>query len=234
MFESYEKKNNSNEEILFCNLLKISHDNGSLTHSVVQNKTLLDEFKQSIYKQFIYTHECYDIKSDDVFNDVSHPYQPEIYDYGTCLCSKQCIRFHFIIKNRITDKDCWVGSSCVDKFFEHLIEDISIDNRYMRALASGIPHSELVCKNCNEKLIDRRISPCNKGFCSNDCMNSIQYYIINFGKYKGLTIKDMLKKNEGYPIWYNNKLKTDSTFCRQQTQKHPDFVKIIRSIDSFN
>lgn len=230
MFDLYKPKNKSNEEILFCNLLTISQDDGTLTSSVIEDEKLLDEFKQSIYNQFIYTHECYDIKTDDVFDDVSHPHQPKIFDYGTCLCSKQCIRFHFIIKNRLTYETCWVGSSCIDKFFIHLIEDISIDNRYMRAIASGIPHDELVCKNCNEKLIDRRINPCNKGFCTVECMNSIDYYIIDFGMYKGMTINQMLKKNEGYPTWYNNKLETDSIFCKQQTRKHPDFVKIIRSM----
>lgn len=209
-----EPKNASNAEILFFEILKISHDDNSLTKDILEDKEAYKKFQQKIYSQF----DRLEITAFPELPKTDHPDNiPEF-----CLCSRSGISFHCQIQNRYTKKHCWVGSMCVRKFLPHLCKDLNKKVSQYKNLQKG--H---ICRYCETSLWDLRLCYQKDGYCDSKCYNKSKY-IMPFGKYKGQILNELIYTNEGfdYITWVKEVIQHDkNAFCC-----HPLFLVIINDV----
>ena len=213
--------NNTKPEILFFEILKISHDEGKLTQEILNNKDLYENFKISIYNQFDLG-EIYE--DEEVLENVTHPLQYKCYpEFGKCLCSQCNLRYHCVVENRLTGKSAWVGSKCITKFLTHLKEDMTKKIKILENYKQGN-----ICNYCEETLTDLRLKHQKNGFCDSICYRKY-HYKIPFGKFKNINMIEFLASERGssYRKWIEKTILDDSNAFSQ----YPLFLLILKEND---
>lgn len=139
--------------------------------------------------------------------EVDHPLSfPE-----QCLCTKTGIRYHYEIKNIKTNKTCWVGSTCIERFFGHLKDDAH------KKLVEF--EGNVVCCICNKKLSDTIVENLRDREIKKQHMNHKSCWKRNgykrsesvqlpetliCGKYKGKSFNYVLNADPDYCEWVVN------------------------------
>lgn len=211
-------KNNRKSEILFWEILKISHDDGTLTQEILDNSADYENYQKKIYSQFEIKF-ILDITSDSI-SPPSHPDQPHPCIPSMCLCTQIGLKFHCYIQNRITDETCWVGSHCIRKFFVHEIPALN-------KKISQKKNSELgnTCHYCCEGLFDLRKHYQNMGYCDCVCYRKMTYPV-PFGKYKNKLLVELLNTREG-KNYVDNFINVERGNNSNAFSRYPLFLEIL-------
>lgn len=212
-----EPVSKKNSDILFFRLLEISYDDKLLTKKILNCKVWYKDYKQSIFKQF--TKIDMTNRYKEAYNLIDHPIQIKGDTYGQCLCSKCGIKSYFIIENEYTNKKCWVGSTCIVKFFPHLE---NVKNELLRR----IKNKELgnICLYCNQVLVSMRKKINREFYCNIYCKAKMEY-IVPFGKFKNKCLVEVMCTPEGqsYIEWAKQMLQKDP----ESFYRYPLFQEII-------
>jgi len=204
-------------KIFFFEILKISFDDGLLTKSILNCKRLFTKYRNSIYNQFTEIYMTRDY--DKAYDFTEHPSQVLGDKREQCLCSQLGLLTYFIVHNRYTNKKCWVGSECINKFFPHLVPR-------KKELLRQEKNRELgnICIYCDEPLKSMKSKINKEMYCNYRCKTKMQY-TIPFGKFKKMRLVEVICTREGqsYIEWINEvKQENPKAFS-----KYPLFLEII-------
>jgi len=222
-----EPKLKTKPEQLFFMLLKISHDDGTLTEEILKDPVLYEKYKLQLYLQFsrvgeVRTRDAMEVhwadnKSLSALSD--HLNQQDKHAISECLCSQQGLFWHCLIQNEITKKKCWVGSVCIDNFIPHLKKEKNF-------LISQYKNKELgnSCLYCDAGLVDMRKKYHREFFCDFKCKKKM-IYSIPFGKFKNKIMLEVMYTEEGnnYFCWIKEQLLQNPSSFSQ----YPLFLEII-------
>ncbi len=148
--------------------------------------TYFDEFLYVFEKQYgIFNKNDFDVIDEEDFGE------------GTgdmCVCTHRIYNLYYI--KHVPSGITWqVGSRCVKNFDEKLgkeIENLKARKKRERDC--------LVCKYCEEPLLDLRKKFQKNRYCNENCYSK-DTYVIEFGKNKGTILKDFILSEEGYS-WF--------------------------------
>lgn len=112
-----------------------------------------------------------------------------------------------------------VGSTCVNNIDKNLGEQLEKYKLRSKRIRDGI-----ICKYCEEPLMDLRKKFQKDGYCGKNCYSK-DTYVIEFGTYKGNVLKDFLLTEEGsrWFSWVKGVIKKNEYAFRH----FPKFSEII-------
>lgn len=128
---------------------------------------------------------------------------------GNCICGHD-IEHNYWIKNKYTFKILTVGSCCMKKF------DIGkvVTKKCEKCFEPHKNRSNNLCNNCRKildeesklkcKMCDCSLNKNNKTQVCSDCKpvdRELLYETVTFGKYSGLSFKEILEKDFNYCRW---------------------------------
>jgi hypothetical protein len=180
---------------------------------------LYTEYSKALFDQFDLKDGFYVTDCDPP--DVDHPNQSS-ETIGQCLCSQCNLVLHFIVRNRVTKKTCWVGSSCISKFLPQLVPEMKLYVAKRRALDLGIKNT---CLYCDEPLIDLRRMFQREGYCDRHCQCKMEYTVM-FGKYKGRNLIDLMITKDG-SRYIKDFVKVQVARDPKAFLRYPAFLEII-------
>jgi hypothetical protein len=199
------------KDILFYNIMKCAHDDGSFTEDILYSKPEYEEYMKDIYEQF-YLVGYYGIGSIRSAH-ITHPIQYDFKTIGQCLCTQMGLHQHCVIKNKITHDTMWVGSHCILNFLGHLKDDLKKLENYAKGNT---------CLYCDEGLFDMRKVYQREFFCNKRCKAKM-CYTIPFGSFKGSTLTEFMVTTRGMSWIEWIKGQDINKFSR----RHPLMVEII-------